>query len=88
MSHPGFEYRSSRISRLVDEKGSWSHPKIEYRSSRLGLLVEKGSWSHPEIEYRSSRLGPKALTTRFVVPLTLSEQRKVGSRGSQWSYDS
>ena len=31
---------------------------------------------------------PLAPTTRFAVPLTLSEQRKIGIRGSRWSYDS
>ena len=38
-------------------------------------LEPQGSW-------------PLALTTRFVVPLTLSEQRKVGIQGHRWSYDS
>ena len=31
---------------------------------------------------------PLDATTQFAVPLTLSEQRKVGIRGSRWSYDS
>jgi len=31
---------------------------------------------------------PLALTTRFTVPLTLSEQIKVGIRGSWWSENS
>ena len=55
-----------------------SHPDIEYRSSRLGRLMDE------RVENLS--LGPKALTTRFAVPLTLSEQRKVGIRGSRRSY--
>ena len=31
---------------------------------------------------------PLAPTTRFIVRLTFSEQRKVGIHGRQWSYDS
>ena len=39
-----------------------------------------------ELVSRAARL--MAPTTRFVVPLTLSELKKVGIRGSRWSYDS
>ena len=40
-----------------------------------------------ELVSRAARLLPLAPTTGFAVPLTLSEQRKVGIRGSRWSYD-
>ena len=41
-----------------------------------------------ELVSKAARLMALSLTTRFAVPLTLSEQRKVGIRGSRWSYDS